>query len=113
MMRVFGILTVGVVAFAACGSSAVTGGPYACYFAGSQSLCLAYSCATVDENPSKCTAGGGVVVSDCTHTGAVGGCTISLGSREGNCTRTEWDYYGTTSTIMAACAAADGTFQTP
>lgn len=109
------IVGVVVTALAACGSS-VTGGPFSCYYAGSDQSCLAYSCATVDDNPSKCTAGGGSIVTECIHTadtGAIGGCTISLGSREGNCTRTEWDYFGTTSTMMASCAAQDGTFQTP
>ncbi len=97
---------------AACSSDAVSGGPYSCDFPGSQHVCLDYSCATLDDTPSKCTAAGGTLVSACGHDGAVGGCTILL-TRAGGCTRTEWDYYGMTSTIMQSCAAGDGTYRTP
>jgi hypothetical protein len=97
---------------AACGGDGTFGGPYSCDFPGSQHVCLEYSCAAADDNPNKCAAAGGTLRPSCNTTSAVGGCTIFL-TRSGGCTRTEWDYYGSASTIMQACAAGDGTYRAP
>jgi hypothetical protein len=103
--------------FVGCGGG--TSGSFSCDVASATThACTDTTWSGGNSDPSStlmqsCTGNGGMVVSSCSHTGAVGGCKNTISQGSVSISTTQWYYSGTASTLMSSCTMNNGAWVNP